>query len=247
MTEGEVWATGRPLRLHQMWVPGADEQRDHLVAQLAATPDVEVCHHIDSARRGIAWNYMTAVACILRETAEQRDRGEAVQPWHFIVQDDAEPSVPAPEWVDHLRSACDNAPTRVLGLTYFGQYGVRSVEKGAAYVVGKSLIWGCAVAYRDDFMQEFGPWAIPVMQRTGYPHDDRMVGAFALRNGEDTGLTARAIFDQPVKRSLVGHNTPIRRPALTLRDEGPPWSSTVPPTRRSSSSAELERISQEEP
>src|SRR5699024_9400245 len=96
--------------------------------------------------------------------------------------------------------------------------------KGAAYGIGPNLVWGGAIAYRRDVLPEFTRWASAVAQRTGYPHDDTLVVAYALKMNMPTAMTARAIFDQPITRSLLGHYTPIRRPYTTIADEGADWS-----------------------
>jgi len=54
--------------------------------------------------------------------------------------------------------------------------------------------------------------------------DDGMVSLFMADRGEATAMTSRALFDQPIKDSLLGHNTPIRRPNVNILDHsGPEW------------------------
>lgn len=199
-----------PPRLHVLHVPGADPQRDEIVARLVEQGDA--CLHLDPGRRGIMSTWLEAVACAATES----------NPWAVIVQDDADP---LRGWQQHLERACTNSPQPVLGLTYFGQYGSKAAAKGAPFAEGRNLIWGGAVAYHHTFLQGLAEWAPRVVEQTDYPHDDRLVAAYAMKRGHRTALVSRAIFDQPVAQSLVGHNTRIRTPALTILNEGPVWSS----------------------
>ena len=225
------------LTVHTLWVPGVDPLRDEIVARQQATPGVTVCLHTDPTRRGCMANWLTAVACVMRSEP---------QPWEVILSDDADPA--SPTWVEEMRSACEHAPARVLGLTHFGGFGERTLAKGTPYAVGRYWVWGGAIAYRRDFFEEMARWAMPVAQRTGYKHDDALVEAFALRNDEPTALAARAIFDQPVKTSLLGHNTPIRSPNTTIRDAGPPWDHEPRSTRMSRQiDDEIRMMAREEP
>lgn len=154
------------------------------------------------------------------ECARSSDAGLS---WSVIVQDDADP---LPGWQQHLERACLNSPQPALGLTHFGGYGERALAKGAPYAEGPYLIWGGATAFRRVFCDGLFEWASRVYAETGYPHDDVLACAYAKKRGALTAMTARAIFGQPVKASLLGHNTPIREPNTTIANHpGVPYKS----------------------
>ncbi len=201
--------------LHILHVPGADEERDDIVANYLDMPypDVHVCVHMDPERKGIMHNWLEAAKCALQTTNEK---------WSIILQDDA---VPMPGWHRALEEALWFSPAPVLGMSYFGSITDSAQKKNVPYLVGPHLIWGAAVAYRHDFLQGLVPWAEKVWEDTRYPHDDRLISAYANKIGVDTALTVRAIFDQPVVASTVGHGGGNRRPLHTLRStSGAPYS-----------------------
>ena len=207
-----------PPRLHVLHVPGADPERDLIVA--AQQGQADVCLHTDPSRRGVMPTWLDALEC-----AGQADTGYS---WSVIVQDDA---LPLRGWAQHLERACLASPHPVLGLTHFGGYGLLPLEKGAPYAEGPYLLWGAAIAYHRALLPGLLTFATRVYETTGYVHDDVLAAAYAMRTNHHTAMTARAIFDQPVKRSLLGHNTPIRRPSSTIEShEGPEY--TVPKARR---------------
>lgn len=200
--------------LHILHVPGADEERDDIVASYLDMPypDVHVCVHMDLERRGIMWNWLDAAKCAL----------QAGDKWSMILQDDA---VPMPGWHSALEEALWYSPAPVLGLSYFGAFTEPAFKKSIPYMVGPHLIWGAAVAYRKDFLEGLVPWAQWVYDTTEYQHDDRLISAYANKIGVDTALTVRALFDQPVEKSTVGHGGSTRRPNITLRSHsGAPFS-----------------------
>lgn len=222
-----------PPRVHVLHVPGADAQRDLIVASLEDQADA--CVHRDAGRRGVMPTWLEALECA-RET-------DAKLAWSVIVQDDA---APLRGWQQHLERACLSAPEPVLGLTHFGSYGRKALAHSSPYAVGPYLIWGGAVAYRRTFADGLLAWASKVYEDTGYVHDDVLACAYAMKRGCETAMTARAIFGQPVKRSLLGHNTPIREPATTIENTvGVPYRMRPPAVRVSRSinpKGELERL-----
>jgi hypothetical protein len=223
-----------PPRLHVLHVPGADMERDAIVYRLETESDA--CLHLDPDRAGVMPTWLAALSCAVeRDGADDYD-------WSLIVQDDA---YPLRGWQQHVERACTSSPEPVLGLTHFGAYGARPLADGCAYGVGPYLIWGGAVAYHRSFVTRLWAWADRVYSETGYPHDDVLACAFAMKIGRRTAMAARAIFDQPVQRSLLGHNTPIRRPATTIETAGPAYnvkerSKNV--SRSISPKGELERL-----
>lgn len=201
-----------PPKVHIIHVPGIDAQRDEIVAMLSE--QAVACVHLDPQRDGCMANWLRALGC-----AAETDND---LPWSVILSDDA---YPLPGWQQHLERACTYSPEPVLGLTHFGGYGKAALEKGAPYGVGQYLVWGGAIAYHRSIVRPLVEWAVPVVKRTGYKHDDCLVAAFGLRSGFQCALTARALFDQPVKKSLLGHNTPIRTPSTTIANSvGPAYS-----------------------
>lgn len=190
-------------RLHVYTVPGADPERDKIVAHLVETADA--CVHEDPDRNGCIWNWLNALECASHDTTE----------WSITVEDDA---WPLDGWQEHLALALENAPEPFLGLTHFGQYGQNLADKGYAYGVGSwRCIWGGAVAYRRDQVKPLLEWARKVYDKTGYPNHDIVIPAFALRSGFSCALLSRAIFDQPIRASLMNHNSPgSRRPECTI-------------------------------
>lgn len=205
------------MKIHILHVPGANPERDRIVSdwRLRANEDVEVCVHEDPERRGIMANWLDAAQCAL---------DDAHQPlWSLIIQDDA---VPGPGWQRSIEEACWFSPAPVLGMSYFGKITEGAFKKNVPYMVGPHLIWGAAVAYKRDFLEGLVPWARWVYETTEYQHDDRLISAYANKIGVDTALTVRAIFDQPVEQSTVGHSGGgERRPGITIwGNSGAPYS-----------------------
>lgn len=197
------------MKIHILHVPGADAHRDSIVADWREKADasngfVTVCVHEDPERRGIMANWLDAATCALE------DQGN----WSVIIQDDA---VGGPGWQRAIEDACWYSPAPVLGMSHFGAITEPAFKKNVPYMVGPHLIWGAAVAYRRDFLEGLVPWARWVYETTEYQHDDRLISAYANKIGVDTALTVRAIFDQPVERSTVGHaGGGERRPNVTI-------------------------------
>lgn len=211
------------MLMHMMHVPGVAE-RERCVETIRTTPGVDLQVHEDPDRKGFMWNYLRMITSAAKETNEQD--------WSIFLNDDVVPA--ADDWADHLRLALDNCPERILGMTHFGGVGQRAADRGAPYAVGRYAVWGAAVAIRNDLLRPLVRWMIAVHQRTGYPHDDVMMCAYANRIGEKTAMTSRALFDLLRVKSLLGHNPPINYPYLTIADDGPDWTATpnhVPITR----------------
>jgi len=202
------------VHLHVLHVPGADPERDEIVARLRGTEGVSACVHEDPHRRGVMQNWLSAIVCAVKNDP-------ADQPWAYVLSDDADPAMPPdsdPIWVDEMTAAAQYSPAPILGMTHFGKIGRDIYAKEAAYGVGRDVTWGGAIAYRRDILPDMVRWCLRVAQETGYPHDDRLVGAYAYRSGFKAAMCGRAIFGQPVKRSLLGHNTPIREPSSTIAE-----------------------------
>lgn len=203
-----------PPKVHILHVPGADPQRDEIVQRLREQS--EACVHEDPERIGCMANWLRALGC-----AAENDTGYS---WSVILSDDADP---LPGWQQHLERACTHSPQPFLGLTHFGGYGEQALAKGAPYGVGQYLVWGGAIAYHRSVVRPLHEWATTVVERTGYEHDDCLIAAYALRRGVKCALAARAIFEQPVKKSLLGHNTPIRSPKTTIANsDGPAYAAS---------------------
>jgi hypothetical protein len=196
--------------LHILTVADAGDERDDIVASYVdgATPDSKVLVHVDEERRGIMWNWL--------HTAEHALAYDDTK-WSIIIQDDA---AALPGWRTLLPEALWFSPAPILGMSHFGQITDTAHRAGVPYLVGPHLIWGAAVAYRRDFLEGLVPWARRVYEATGYPHDDRLVSAYANKIGVDTALTTRALFDQPVEKSTVGHGGQNRRPGHTILEPG---------------------------
>lgn len=223
-----------PPRVHVMHVPGADPQRDEIVARLVEQGDA--CLHLDPDRQGLMVNWLDTLDC-----AAHRD-GDDGHSWSVVLSDDAEP---LPGWQQHLERACLNSPSPILGLTHFGSYGAEALRRGLPYAVGSYLIWGGAIAYRTSIVRDLRRWASRLYAEIGYPHDDVLSCAFAMRMGWDVAMVTRAIFGQPVKKSLLGHNTQIRHPATTIEMPGPSYGvrpSSMKVTRSISPRGELQRL-----
>lgn len=196
------------MRFHILTVPGADPHRDRIVDRYLTELGPEACAHEDPERRGIMPNFLSA----LEDIVASGDR------WSVILQDDAEPIGDA--WRDHVWKATYYSPAPVLCMTHFGAITEPAHRRGVPYLVGPHLIWGGAVAFRGDFAKQLLGFGREFYEATGYPHDDRLVSGFANRIGVQTALTTRAIFDQPVEKSLVGHGGQNRRPNVTIRQPG---------------------------
>lgn len=222
-----------PPKVHVIHVRGVDPDRDAIVDKLDAEADL--CVHLDNQRLyGCAGNWLRALTCAAGNDAEL--------PWSIIVSDDA---MPLRGWQQHLERACRYSPEPFLGLTHFGGYGEKAIDRRVPYGVGKYLLWGGAIGYHSSQVRGLAEWATRVYSDTGYPHDDCLVAGYAMKVGVRTALAARAIFGQPIKASLLGHNTPIRSPKTTILDPGPDWSSkpvSIPVSRGISPSDELQRL-----
>ena len=200
-------------RIHVLWVPGFLTDRDLIVEQIQLQhPDPDgVCTHEDPERKGLLRNYASALRCAMQDDNE----------WHLIVSDDA---IPLPGWQTHLQEALDNAPTDIVGLTHFGSYGTKLAEKGVPFGVSENAIWGGAAAYRRNVLApllelvEFG-------LSIGWNHkgDDGCVIVYNRLNSSKSAMCSRAIFDQPILKSTLGHGGKKRFPHLTIRDDGPAW------------------------
>lgn len=220
-----------PPRVHILHVPGVDPDRDAIVAKLRDQADA--CVHEDPDRIGCAPNWLRAMQCAVKTD---------ISTWSIVLSDDADP---LPGWQQHLERACKHSPAPVLGLTHFGGYGEKPIAAGAPYGVGPYLLWGGAIAYHVNILRPLTVWAARIIREHNYPHDDCLVAAFMLKSRHQTAMCARAIFGQPVKASLLNHNTPIRSPKTTILDAGPPWSSSprsVRVSRGISPKNELERL-----
>lgn len=222
-----------PPRVHVLHVPGVDSLRDEIVAKLSDQSDT--CVHLDPSREGCMATWLKAVDC-----AWERD---ADLDWSVILSDDADP---LRGWQQHLERACTYSPNPVLGLTHFGGYGTRALRRGVPYGVGPYLIWGGAIAYHRTVIAGLADWAPGVVAATGYKHDDCLTAGYLKKRGWETAMVARAIFGQPVKQSLLGHNTVIRSPETTIENtQGPAYSSkprAIRVHRGISPSNELERL-----
>ena len=199
------------MKVHILWVPGYDSDRDAIVAKLREE-STEACLHIDPERKGLMQNWLGAVNCALANDE---------QSWSVILSDDAYPYL---NWQDHLSKATNQSPEPLLGLTHFGGWGKAPLANGHAYAVGPYLVWGGAIAYHRAVLTEIATWGAPVAQRLNYKHDDCLAAAASRRLGRQCAMTTRALFGQPVKKSMLGHNTPIREPSLTIENSaGPPY------------------------
>ena len=178
-------------RIHIIHVPGVNAQRDEIVARMREEADA--CVHEDPDRNGCMWNWLNAAECAAKDTG----------PWSVILSDDAMPA--HPDWKRHLTEAVMYSPSPILGLTYFGSFTESAVKKGVPYIEGPHTIWGGGVAYQRRVLKPLAEWARIIYTLTGYQHDDRLVSAFALKSGYNTAVVTRAIFDQPVEESLLGH------------------------------------------
>lgn len=203
-----------PPKVHVLHVPGVDPDRDAIVAKLR--DQGEACVHLDPNREGCMATWLKCLECAAANDTHL--------PWSVILSDDADP---LRGWQQHLERACAFSPQPVLGLTHFGGYGAQALERGAPFGTGTALVWGGAIAYHRTFLDGLAKWAPRVQAETNYKHDDRLVCAYALKIGVKCALAARAIFGQPVKKSLLGHSSPIRSPSTTIENcDGPAWSTT---------------------
>lgn len=198
------------MKIHVMHVPGIDPRRDAIVAGLQ--DQAEVCLHADPGRAGCMATWLRALGC-----AAARDTHLE---WSTIINDDIEA---LPGWQEELALAQRFCPTPVLGLTHFAGFGAEALRHGCPYGVGPHLVWGGAITYQREVLRGLYSWCSAVVAETDFPHDDWLIMAYAARSGFLTAMTARAIFDLPNIKSLLGHTLPLRTPNFTIRDEGPPW------------------------
>lgn len=202
------------IAFHTIYVPGADALRDSIVEEQATLFDT--CLHPDPDRNGCMWNWLRAIRCAAINDGDKD--------WVVMLSDDAKPLSGIE---DHLVPALDNSPEDVLGLTHFGGYGGAALKKGAAYGTGRYLIWGGAIAIRASIVRELATFGHTYVAATGYEHDDGLIALFQAYRGQQTAMVGRALFGQPVKQSLLGHNTPIREPNTTIENSGgPPYART---------------------
>jgi hypothetical protein len=205
--------------LHTLHVPGADPARDEIVDIQRQQTGTRVCLHLDPERRGVVPTWLEALDCAARADEE----------WSVVIQDDA---LPLLGWQAQLPAAAHHSPSPALGLTHFGTYGAKALAKNRPYAVGPNLIWGGAVAYHRAILRPLAAWSRRQYNDTGFPHDDVLVPAWLMAHSLTTALAARALFDQPVTQSLLGHNTAIRRPSTTIVNTPHLAWSTRPPSLR---------------
>lgn len=197
------------MLLHVLHVPGADPTRDAAVLELQA--EAQVCLHQDPDRRGVMWNFSTAMDCCLKNLDD---------PWQAVVQDD---QFALPGWEEHLELACANSPRPVLGFSWIGTQRRVGVESGRPFIVGKYLLQGCAIAFhRTCFpsLSEFTEQALAV----GYNHDDMVVNTWAnYRRQIYPAITSRCIFANITTKSLLGHHTYEAGIYDITNSDGPDW------------------------
>jgi hypothetical protein len=199
--------------LHVLTVPGLDPLRDANVEALRGQS--EVCLHADPERKGVLWNWATALTCSV----------EAGERWSLIVQDDA---LPIEGWQSELSLALHYSPEPIIGLTHFGSYGKNLAARGYPYGFSANALWGAAAGYRSNIIKGLLQLATFAQEIGWNPNsDDGVVIAFNALRGGSTAMTSRAVFDQNEEiRSTLGHHTSIRHPELTIRDQGPWWGVT---------------------
>lgn len=205
---------------HVMHVPGADPERDRLVANL---PELHprgaegVCVHEDPKRKGVLNTWLSALKHAYHEPST--DTG-----WEIVIQDDA---VPVEGFAQHLPRALQHSPAPVLSLCHLGDAGQKIAATGHAYMRGTHTVWGPAVAYHRDILPDLIRLGVQVKNlnhRVYRSWDDRLPGVLNLIQGGTTAVTARALFDHPHLKSTVGHLSAVHRfPRLTIADPGPDW------------------------
>jgi hypothetical protein len=196
-----------------MTVPGADPARDKIVGGYD-----NACVHAQAdppSAAGLMSNWRGAVDCAAGDSTD----------WSLIMSDDAEP---LPGWDRHMPRALGFSPRPMLGVIHFGGFGRTAAEHGYAYCVGTGMVWGGGIAYRTGILGDLAEYTRRFLDiDPTFPHDDVIAGLFADRYHGKPAMTARALFDHIPARSLVGHpshETELRRPGLTIRETGPPWS-----------------------
>lgn len=215
---------------HVMHVPGADPERDRIVASL---PDLHprgadgICVHADPQRRGILATWLQALM------HAQAEPSPTETGWEMVIQDDA---IPVQGFEEHLPRALRHSPSPVLSLCHFGDAGQKIANTGHAYLRGTHTIWGQAVAYHRTVLSDLIHLGHDVqhLQSPVYSKwDDRLPGVLNLIKGEGTtAVTARALFDHPHLKSTVGHLGAVHRhPNLTIADPGPDWSAGFKETK----------------
>ncbi|AWN07822.1 glucosyltransferase [Microbacterium phage Hendrix] len=207
------------LTMHILHVPGADSRRDAFIetyrAMEAEHVGLNVCVHEDPQRRGLMPNWLEALACAVKDGNR----------WSLLMQDDADPVHQHPQQLkDLLDEALWYSPSPVLCLSHVGNVTQGALKNRVPYVTGPHLIWGAAVAVRQDYLEGLVEWAHGVYGRFGYPHDDVMMSAYANKLGLDTACTTVALFDQTAESSLLGHHEgSFRRPRVGI------WNTRVIP------------------
>lgn len=222
-----------PPKLHVMHVPGADSERDEVVSLLGREADV--CVHEDAERDGVMPTWLAAIDCACETDTELS--------WSLIVQDDSEPF---PGWQQHVERACTYSPRPILSLSHLAGSGLSAIEQGYPYVEGDFMLWGMAVAYHRSIRQGLAQWARSVYEKTGYPHDDATVMAYAYKIGQKTAITSRAIFDHRELKSMVRKGQhPYKHPKATIESQsGPPYGlkPSVAKDSRASMSQEVKEL-----
>lgn len=145
--------------------------------------------------------------------------------WHVVVQDDA---VPVPDVAQEARKALSEAPTGVVGLYYGTNYpasvaraataaGRRADETGAAWLVGRRLCWGVAVAVRADLV----PAMLRAVAGSRVPYDRRLAH-WAITHGLPVAYTWPSLFDHADGPTLTGRPRPKPRRAHRVGSR-PTW------------------------
>jgi hypothetical protein len=181
-----------------MHVPGLSADRDDLVAWYQQMFD-EVCVHADPDQRGVLWNHLGIVRCMVSESLDT-SRG-----WSLVVQDDARP---LDGWEDHLPEVCWNAPAPFVSLGHFSNFGQRLVERGIPFGLGANVVWGQAVLYRHDVVRSYARLVEDVAEMDFERYrkwDDGLPSVHSLLHGTKSCFTARALFEHQDWDSTMGH------------------------------------------
>jgi len=209
-------------RLHVIHVPGVDPIRDAAVATLQQEADV--CLHPDTERRGVMWNWVTAMDCIAGRVARPSLDADWAD-WHFVVQDDMRPY---PRWEQELSRATKYSPALVLGLCWIGERWSEGVAANRPYMTGKYILRGGAIAYHRSVFPALSHFARGISTLTTFKHDDVAASLWCQRvAGFDPALTSRCLFESLMTRSLVSHGRYPTGVHSIENTPGPDWA-TMP-------------------
>lgn len=206
---------GRISGFYIMHVPGFDAERDenvaHLQQELLDVAPVSVVK--DKRRAGVLFTYRRALHAAIEGLEDDCD-------WIVIMQDDSRPI--GSDWASEMEAALENSPHPFVSMCHFSDHGLKRAQKGQAYGEHINAVWGQAVAYRRDILEQYWQLVDAVFELDPFLYskwDDGLLAVYNILQGTKSCITSRAIFTHLDVRSTMNHVPgKHRHPACTIAD-----------------------------